>query len=311
MVRGASPRRRLPALARQVCAGGEDPRRQESSELRRAVKDGDEIRVRVAGVTREDGVKADLFKDDTTTVSCGRRLGLLMPALEDVCRGMRMHETRELVVGPLDPSHPAAGGRDEALVVTVPSGGVEIKAGQTVKIGYHGEPRLATIVGVDAEKGTATCDMNDPLAGKTLVLAVTLQEFDVDAAAGRAETLFPVPMHVPNKTFFLQELSTYDGRRTSKIYISVRGYVYDVSSSAEFYGPGGAYGHMAGNDATVALANFSLSSELLNQPWSSLDEGQESTLAGYIRTFQSKYSCMGTLRDALPPAKVDQQFPSE
>ena len=39
-------------------------------------------------------------------------------------------------------------------------------------------------------------------------------------------------------TFTAEELSKYDGVKDEKIYFSVRGTVYDVSSAPDFYGPG-------------------------------------------------------------------------
>ena len=39
-------------------------------------------------------------------------------------------------------------------------------------------------------------------------------------------------------SFTAEELSKYDGVKDEKIYFSVRGTVYDVSSAPDFYGPG-------------------------------------------------------------------------
>ncbi len=44
-------------------------------------------------------------------------------------------------------------------------------------------------------------------------------------------------------TFTSEELSKYDGVKDNKIYFSVRGKVYDVSTAPDFYGPGA---HIAG-----------------------------------------------------------------
>merc|ERR1711963_203012 len=100
-----------------------------------------------------------------------------------------------------------------------------------------------------------------------------------------------------DRTVSLDELSAHDGQRSPLVYLSIVGYVYDVTAGAQFYGPGGAYGHMAGRDATVALAKFSMNPLFLNQPWAGLGESEETTLASYVRTFQSKYPCVGTLRE--------------
>ena len=44
------------------------------------------------------------------------------------------------------------------------------------------------------------------------------------------------------QVFTLSTLAEYDGQRNGTILMSVRGFVYDVSSGAKFYGPGGMYG---------------------------------------------------------------------
>ena len=73
--------------------------------------------------------------------------------------------------------------------------------------------------------------------------------------------------------------------------------MYNVTDS-KFYGPGGPYSFMAGQDATVSLASFSMDPSLLNTPWSGthLDEDQNNTLANYIKTFSSKYPIVGTFQ---------------
>merc|ERR1740121_1362801 len=128
-------------------------------------------------------------------------------------------------------------------------------------------------------------------------MKVTLQAFDVDTSLDRQKLLFPDPLHIPENKITLEELSAHNGKRKESVYISVRGFVYDVSAGASFYGPGGPYGSMAGNDATVALAKFSLDPSLLNQRWSTLDKLGEESLASYIKTFQRKYPCVGRLRN--------------
>lgn len=49
------------------------------------------------------------------------------------------------------------------------------------------------------------------------------------------------------------DLRPYDGSDSSKpIYLAINGTIYDVSASPAFYGPGGAYHHFAGRDASRA-----------------------------------------------------------
>ena len=52
------------------------------------------------------------------------------------------------------------------------------------------------------------------------------------------------------RDFTLEELSKY--RDGEKIYLALGGKVYDVTKSAMFYGPGGAYHIFAGRDGTFS-----------------------------------------------------------
>jgi len=53
------------------------------------------------------------------------------------------------------------------------------------------------------------------------------------------------------------ELAEFDGRRNKRILMGIRGRVYDVTSGATFYGPGGPYGNFAGRDASRGLSKGS------------------------------------------------------
>lgn len=266
----------------------------------RVVLSADHIAIRVTGVCKgSPRADAGLFEGDRTTlvVNDGRE-GLLRPALDQVCLGMRLGETKELEVLLTDAHHPVPT-RDESLVVELPTGGADVQLGKTVKVSYHGAPRLAVVTSVDAERQTARCDMNDPVAGRTLVYAVSLEGFDADTAGDRRRQLFPEPPHVPAATWKLEQLREHNGRDAElPILVSVRGFVYDVTDGARHYGPEGMYGFMAGSDATLLLARFALNPALLNQPWrdEDLDEGEQSSLASFVRNF-AKYPCVGRLLD--------------
>ena len=77
--------------------------------------------------------------------------------------------------------------------------------------------------------------------------------------------------------------------------IGCKGLVYDMTAGSKFYGPGGTYGFMAGYDATIALAKFSMNPEYLNMKWTleDFDENELNTLASYCRTFEKKYPIVG------------------
>ncbi len=62
----------------------------------------------------------------------------------------------------------------------------------------------------------------------------------------------------------LEELQKFNGKGESgKIYVSVQGIIFDVSSK-EVYQEGGSYALLAGHDATFALAKMKLEVALLD-----------------------------------------------
>ncbi len=75
------------------------------------------------------------------------------------------------------------------------------------------------------------------------------------------------------------------------IYISLRGNVYDVTSAADFYGPGQAYHCMAGREASRALAKLSFEEEdLSSTDLSDLGPFARETLDGWEEKF-IHYKC--------------------
>lgn len=258
----------------------------------RRVKRGDTILVSVKGVTKEDGADAGLFENDSVSFVCGDGVGLLIPTLDSVCEGLRIEEEVQLVVRPGDDGHPQSNW-DESLVVTVPTGGQAVKVGITVRFQHSGQYRLAKVVKV--EEGVATLDMNDPLAGKTLLYRVTV--LSMDATVDRHKGLFPPPVYVPEKTFTLTELAVFNGEMNRPIYIGCKELVYDMTTGRSFYGPGGAYGFLAGTDATVPLAKFSLDPRLANAKWKleDFDDEELRCLANYVKTFSTKYPVVGKI----------------
>uniref|UniRef100_F1L8C1 Membrane-associated progesterone receptor component 1 n=1 Tax=Ascaris suum TaxID=6253 RepID=F1L8C1_ASCSU len=64
----------------------------------------------------------------------------------------------------------------------------------------------------------------------------------------------PPPMK--KRDFTVSELREYNGVDNERILMAVCGKVFDVTIGKAFYGPGGAYGSLAGHDATRALATM-------------------------------------------------------
>ena len=60
-----------------------------------------------------------------------------------------------------------------------------------------------------------------------------------------------LPIEIPNKRIFtLAEMQT-----SEEIYLSIVGYVFDVSTGSQYYGPGESYNVLARKDATILLAS--------------------------------------------------------
>ncbi|EGD76357.1 hypothetical protein PTSG_11680 [Salpingoeca rosetta] len=106
-----------------------------------------------------------------------------------------------------------------------------------------------------------------------------------------------------DRVFTLKELRAYDGTKPSKehggekpIYIAVDGVVFDMTSGADFYGPGGPYAGFAGHDATRGMATMAVG--LVSEEWddtSDLDEHERQTMLEWKEKFLSKYPVRGTL----------------
>eukprot|EP00041_Stephanoeca_diplocostata_P013312 m.233287 g.233287 ORF g.233287 m.233287 type:complete len:310 (-) comp19290_c0_seq5:382-1311(-) len=293
-----TPIRRISVLGHHLSRCASATLRSHSCGHARTIRYGDSVQVQCIGTVLNSGKNANLFKDDVCSFIVGQtQTSILLPAIGDQIIGLSYNESIQFTLDTGDPSHPQAV-HDAAQVVTVPVGSVDVHVGMTVKIQYQGQSRMGTVVGVSECGKQATVDMNDPLAGEALELTVTILQLGSGVKPDQRITLdsIPEPLHVPDRMLRPSELQTFDGVTNVAVYISVCGFVYDVSTGSSFYGPHGAYGFMAGHDATVALAKFQLNPQLLDRPWTGLDEGELGTLLEYVRTFQSKYPVVGRLR---------------
>jgi len=255
----------------------------------RVVQQGDVVKLRFSGKTKEKGTPVSFYEKDITTITVGAH-GI--PALSEACLGLGIGDSRTFSLAPGETGHPAPD-YDPRLVAEVDVSRLP-KEGRKVGVTLLAGDRPCRVSALRDNK--ATLDMNDPVAGQTLIMTVKIQGF---AAASDApvQSLFkePRPGDVPSKTFTHEELLQYDGKEGRAILIAVRGYVIDVSEGKDYYGPGGAYSFMAGHDATLALARFSLNPQLLDQSWDGLTKEEEATLAHYWTSFITKYSIKGTL----------------
>ena len=103
------------------------------------------------------------------------------------------------------------------------------------------------------------------------------------------------------REFTPRELSNFNGFDLEKIYIAVKGNVYDVSKGRQFYGPSGPYSNFAGHDASRGLALNSFEMENIRR-WDEpiddlqgLNESELKSLDNWEGMFRGKYPCVGTL----------------
>uniref|UniRef100_A0A0C9S953 TSA: Wollemia nobilis Ref_Wollemi_Transcript_1997_664 transcribed RNA sequence n=1 Tax=Wollemia nobilis TaxID=56998 RepID=A0A0C9S953_9CONI len=94
--------------------------------------------------------------------------------------------------------------------------------------------------------------------------------------------------------FTEEELKQYNGSDSSKpIYVAIKGRVFDVSSGASFYGPGGSYAMFAGRDASRALAKMSKNEEDISASLDGLTDKEIGVLEDWEKKFEAKYSVVG------------------
>ncbi|KAF4357735.1 hypothetical protein F8388_025765 [Cannabis sativa] len=93
-----------------------------------------------------------------------------------------------------------------------------------------------------------------------------------------------------------QELSAYNGSDPNKpLLISIKGQIYDVSSSRMFYGPGGPYAMFTGKEASRALALLSFKPQDMNDNLEDLGPDELQVLEDWEDKFIDKYPNVGKL----------------
>ena len=109
-----------------------------------------------------------------------------------------------------------------------------------------------------------------------------------------------------DKAWTLAELAQYNGTDQSKpLLMGCLGHVFDVTTGAGFYGPGGPYGVFAGKDASRGLARMEI--EYHGADISDLTGSQQTTLQEWHDKFESKYPLVGRIVDSSEPNSGTQQ----
>lgn len=105
---------------------------------------------------------------------------------------------------------------------------------------------------------------------------------------------------LPTMTY--EELSQH--RVGPKVYVSLKGKVFDVSSN-EVYKEGGGYHAFAGRDASVALAHMNFAEDLMDPSkthWTKkgvIDEKQMTILDDWVAFYEKRYKIIAKLEE--PP----------
>ena len=92
----------------------------------------------------------------------------------------------------------------------------------------------------------------------------------------------------------IEELSKYDGTDPFKpLLVAIRGQIFDVQKSVDFYGPGKSYSVYAGREVSRALGKMSLKESDCNGDLSDLTEKELSVLSQWEDKFHTKYPLVG------------------
>lgn len=105
--------------------------------------------------------------------------------------------------------------------------------------------------------------------------------------------------------FTPKTLAKYNGSDHPKIFMGVRGRVFDVTQGASFYGPGGPYENFAGRDASRGLAKNTFELEVITPLDDPIDDLKNLTsdevesLDNWEEHFENKYKVVGTLHNVV------------
>lgn len=97
-----------------------------------------------------------------------------------------------------------------------------------------------------------------------------------------------------------ESLYKYNGHDDMKIYLAVKGRVFDVLAGRQFYGPSGPYANFAGHDASRGLALNLFDAECVRGIGEPVDDladlspEEQDALDGWEEHFEKKYPVVGT-----------------
>ncbi|EGX88339.1 progesterone binding protein, putative [Cordyceps militaris CM01] len=123
--------------------------------------------------------------------------------------------------------------------------------------------------------------------------------------AGKFEPKEPVQLNPPkDDPITLEELSKCNGVDSDKIYVAIKGKVYDVTGNPSYL-PGKAYHVFTGKDASRALGMTSTKPEDVVADWSTLSEKEKGVLQDWITFFSKRYNIVGVVAGTREQAVRD------
>ncbi|KAI5969389.1 hypothetical protein CANMA_001456 [Candida margitis] len=100
-----------------------------------------------------------------------------------------------------------------------------------------------------------------------------------------------------------EQLSKFNGTDDTKLYVAIKGYVYDVTANSKSYGPGKAYNKLVGKDVgrLLGLNKLQLKEENGRVPdsWdlSDLTEKQLGFIDDWIVFFKMRYPIVAKIEE--------------
>ncbi|KAF8538745.1 progesterone-binding protein [Trichophaea hybrida] len=92
----------------------------------------------------------------------------------------------------------------------------------------------------------------------------------------------------------LEELAAADGRDPNKVYVAIKGTVFNVSGNKSYL-PGGSYHIFAGKDGSRGLAKSSVNATDAVPQWSDLGEKEKGVLNDWYTFFSKRYNIVGKI----------------
>ncbi|KAI5851975.1 cytochrome b5-like heme/steroid binding domain-containing protein [Tricharina praecox] len=103
----------------------------------------------------------------------------------------------------------------------------------------------------------------------------------------------PVSLNPPkDDPISLEELATADGSDPNKVWVAIKGVVFDVSGNKSYL-PGGSYNVFAGKDASRGLAKSSVKQEDAVPQWNDLGPKEKQVLEDWFTFFSKRYNVLG------------------